>query len=130
MVPATVTALEALPLTTNGKLDRARLPVPGSQPAGPAADVPAVEAVEAVEAAGDLCAVVRRVWAGLTGLPAQPDDNLFDVGGNSIVIGRLVKELDSIGLPRLQLRQIYQAQTPRQIAALLEAAQQAAITPA
>ena len=128
MVPATVTALERLPLTANGKLDRARL-APPSAVAGPRPEE------RPAAAAGDLCTVVRQVWTSLTDLPAGPDDNLFDVGGNSILIGRLVKQLDNQGLPRLPLRQIYLAPTPRQIAALLDsalldAAQHAAITPA
>ena len=119
MVPATVTALDALPLTGNGKLDRSRLPAPGGD-ARPAADGPAERGSGGT---------VLRVWTGLTGLPAGLDDNLFDVGGNSILIGRMVKELESSGLPRLPLRQVYLAPTPRRIAALLDEAQ-AAITPA
>jgi hypothetical protein len=113
MVPATVTALEMLPLTINGKLDRARLPLPNSTSRGEIDDHPAASNGD------DLCAAVLRVWTSLTGLPAGLDDNLFDVGGNSILIGRMVKQLDSLGLPRLSLRQVYLAPTPRQVAALL-----------
>ncbi|MCQ1582704.1 amino acid adenylation domain-containing protein, partial [Streptomyces parvus] len=100
MVPATVTVLSALPLTANGKLDPARLPVPGTPrdpgtaPASPHAASPA--------------AALAAVWCDVLGVEAiGPDDDFWDLGGNSLYairIGTLARER---GLPGIPLRQLY-----------------------
>lgn len=101
MVPATVTVLPALPLTANGKLDRARLPAPGARrPAKPAP--PAAEASEAP------AAVLAGIWRDVLGVEGiGPDDDFWDLGGNSLYairIGTLARER---GLPGIPLRQLY-----------------------
>ncbi len=74
MVPEALVGLEALPVTANGKLDRARLPPPAS--AVPAATAPPKTALER-----RLAAAWRRVLGvGRVGV----HDNFFDLGGNSI----------------------------------------------
>ncbi|NUV66459.1 amino acid adenylation domain-containing protein [Streptomyces sp. CAI-121] len=100
MVPATVTVLPALPLTANGKLDPARLPAPGTRrdpvtaPASPHAASPA--------------AALAAVWCDVLGVEAiGPDDDFWDLGGNSLYairIGTLARER---GLPGIPLRQLY-----------------------
>ncbi|XCM30064.1 amino acid adenylation domain-containing protein [Streptomyces parvus] len=100
MVPATVTVLSALPLTANGKLDPARLPAPGTRrdpvtaPASPHAASPA--------------AALAAVWCDVLGVEAiGPDDDFWDLGGNSLYairIGTLARER---GLPGIPLRQLY-----------------------
>ncbi|WP_282685025.1 MULTISPECIES: amino acid adenylation domain-containing protein [unclassified Streptomyces] len=100
MVPATVTVLSVLPLTANGKLDPARLPAPGTRrdpvtaPASPHAASPA--------------AALAAVWCDVLGVEAiGPDDDFWDLGGNSLYairIGTLARER---GLPGIPLRQLY-----------------------
>ncbi|MGW8982652.1 amino acid adenylation domain-containing protein [Streptomyces parvus] len=100
MVPATVTVLPALPLTANGKLDPARLPAPGTRrdpvtaPASPHEASPA--------------AALAAVWCDVLGVEAiGPDDDFWDLGGNSLYairIGTLARER---GLPGIPLRQLY-----------------------
>ncbi|MFY0509370.1 amino acid adenylation domain-containing protein [Streptomyces anulatus] len=107
MVPATVTVLPALPLTANGKLDPARLPAPGARrpPAPPAPAAPAAEAGEAAEAPA---AVLAGIWRDVFGVEEiGPDDDFWDLGGNSLYairIGTLARER---GLPGVALRQLY-----------------------
>ncbi|MER6020581.1 amino acid adenylation domain-containing protein [Streptomyces anulatus] len=113
MVPATVTVLPALPLTANGKLDPARLPAPETRrtpapavPAAPAASAaPAAPAAEAPEAPA---AVLAGVWRDVFGVEEiGPDDDFWDLGGNSLYairIGTLARER---GLPGVALRQLY-----------------------
>ncbi|WP_258044158.1 amino acid adenylation domain-containing protein [Streptomyces sp. SM11] len=101
MVPATVTVLPALPLTANGKLDPDRLPAPGAgRPARPAP--PAPEAPDAP------AAVLAGIWRDVLGVEAVgPDDDFWDLGGNSLYairIGTLARER---GLPGVPLRQLY-----------------------
>ncbi|MFJ6805072.1 amino acid adenylation domain-containing protein [Streptomyces anulatus] len=104
MVPSTVTVLSALPLTANGKLDPARLPAPGARrPPAPAA--PRAPAAEAPEAPA---AVLASVWRDVFGVEEiGPDDDFWDLGGNSLYairIGTLARER---GLPGVPLRQLY-----------------------
>ncbi|MEU9210837.1 amino acid adenylation domain-containing protein [Streptomyces sp. NPDC048415] len=102
MVPATITALDALPLTVNGKLDRARLPRPGPDPAS---GVPA--------ASEDL---LIEIWEQLTGLRIRGNDNIFDVGGNSVIISRFVAELHARGLAQSAVSDVYRLATLRGLA--------------
>ncbi|OCC08039.1 amino acid adenylation domain-containing protein [Streptomyces sp. PTY087I2] len=94
MVPATVTALPSLPLTANGKLDAARLPAPEARRDPVPVPAPA--------------AALAAIWCDVLGVEAVgPDDDFWDLGGNSLYairIGTLARER---GLPAVPLRQLY-----------------------
>ncbi|MFD5199363.1 amino acid adenylation domain-containing protein [Streptomyces sp. NPDC058375] len=117
MAPATVTVLPALPLTANGKLDPARLPVPGAQrsqaaaPAAAQAEAPAPAQAAAPHGASRETApdaVLASIWRDVLGVETVgPDDDFWDLGGNSLYairIGTLARER---GLPEVPLRQLY-----------------------
>jgi amino acid adenylation domain-containing protein len=108
MVPTSVTALDSLPLTTNGKLDVAKLPSPAIavRPAGP-------------PAAGDLAAKLREVWGSVLGVPVGLDDDFFELGGNSLFAVRIGARLREGGLPSLQLRELYRHPTIRSVISAL-----------
>jgi len=77
MVPGAWVSLAELPLTSNGKVDRRALPVPGVE-ARPAAakHVPPRTPAEAAVAAA---------WAEVLGAPqVGAEDNFFDLGGHSL----------------------------------------------
>ncbi|MGW3071897.1 amino acid adenylation domain-containing protein [Kitasatospora sp. NPDC001132] len=82
MVPATVTALEAFPLTAGGKVDRAALPEPQAAPQGkPAGRPPRTPAEQ----------LIAAVWADVLGVPeVGADDNFFHLGGDSLTAVRVV----------------------------------------
>jgi len=106
MVPAAWVALEAMPLSPNGKLDRKALPAP-ERHAG-AGREPRNEA----EAA--LCAIV----AGLLGLDrAGVADNFFALGGDSILSIQLVSRARKAGLA-LTPAEVFQRQTIEAMAAI------------
>ncbi|MES9525484.1 amino acid adenylation domain-containing protein [Streptomyces capoamus] len=85
MVPAAAVVLDALPLTSNGKVDRAALPAPDFR--GAAAHRPPTTATEVL-----LCELMREV---LGASEVGVDDSFFDLGGDSInavqLAGRAVR---------------------------------------
>lgn len=86
MVPATVTVLATLPLSTNGKLDRSALPAdePTAAHSGRQA-APTTPREEAVVA----------VYAEVLGLPwVDVTASFFDLGGDSFAAVRAVRRLD------------------------------------
>ncbi|MEV4604239.1 amino acid adenylation domain-containing protein [Amycolatopsis sp. NPDC049253] len=105
MVPTTVSTLESLPLTTNGKLDTAKLPPPATpaKPVGPPAD------------GDDLASRLREVWGSVLGVPVGLDDDFFELGGNSLFAVRIGARMREGGLPPLHLRELYRHPTIRSV---------------
>ncbi|MFK4151404.1 amino acid adenylation domain-containing protein [Streptomyces fungicidicus] len=121
MVPSTVTALDRMPLTTNGKLDTRRLPAPAQPaPAAPAA-APASGAPSGAPSgtpSGDAFEqALLEVWAEVLGVPVGPDDNFFDLGGNSLLAMRVGAALRRRGGATVAMRDLYLRPTIRQLAA-------------
>ncbi|MGL4961012.1 MAG: amino acid adenylation domain-containing protein, partial [Inquilinus sp.] len=87
MVPAAVVVVAALPLTTNGKLDRRALPAPNFTPAANRGPRTPQETV--------LCDLFAEVLgAERVGI----DDNFFEIGGDSILSIQLVSRARRAGL--------------------------------
>ncbi|WP_018657608.1 non-ribosomal peptide synthetase [Actinomadura flavalba] len=107
MVPTTFTALDAFPLTPNGKLDRRALPVPALGDAGGRAPESATER--------ELAELFRDVLH----LDRDPsvDDDFFRLGGHSLLATRLIARLGS----GLSLRDLFDAPTIAGLAPLVEA---------
>jgi amino acid adenylation domain-containing protein len=113
MVPAAFVAIDRIPLTANGKLDRRALPAPGSAAAG-AEDAYVAPRTPVEEVlAGIWCEVLHldRVGAG---------DDFFAVGGHSLratQVAARVREVFAIELP---LRAIFEAPVLAELAARVE----------
>ncbi|WEV24180.1 amino acid adenylation domain-containing protein [Streptomyces sp. 71268] len=116
LVPVAVVCLERLPLTANGKLDRAALPAPRLAPAAPA--VPAVPLGQREEL---LC----RLFADALGVESvAPDQDFFAAGGHSLSAMRLVGTVRAALGVSLAVRDLFTARTPAATAALLRPATQ------
>ncbi|MEV0401886.1 amino acid adenylation domain-containing protein [Actinoallomurus sp. NPDC050550] len=117
MVPAAVVPLPELPLTANGKLDRAALPAPEYRVSGRAPRTPEEE-------------VLCRLFAEVLGLdgPAGADDGFFDLGGDSIVAIQLVARARREGLA-LTAREVFRHRTPGALAAVARPASEEGAEP-
>ncbi|MFE2756047.1 non-ribosomal peptide synthetase [Actinosynnema sp. NPDC059335] len=111
MVPATVTALDALPLTANGKLDASRLPEPDPR-AEPAAAPPPPGEGSTDEG---LAEAMREAWSAAFGMPVGLDDDFYHLGGNSLLAVRISAALKSRGLPSPSLRELFRTPTIREL---------------
>ncbi|MFJ3303919.1 amino acid adenylation domain-containing protein [Streptomyces sp. NPDC086549] len=106
MLPATVTAVPEIPLTVNGKVDTARLPKPDQTPVplpGPAED----EVGAPAEKPKDLAEVVLNAWRATLGPQVTPEDDFFELGGNSLMAIRLSAALRREGMQSVPLRDLY-----------------------
>lgn len=113
--------VEALPLTANGKLDRAALRALFAAPAAGDAAI-----VAEASGAGDPLATVLGLWRELfaalgTAASLGPDDDFFALGGDSIMAIQLAGKARAAGW-LLSPAQIFTAPTPRALAALMKPA--------
>ncbi len=112
MVPAVVMVLERLPLTANGKLDRAGLPAPEfvGVVAGRLARSPREEI---------LCGLFAEVL-GASGVTI--DDGFFELGGHSLLAARLVSRVRVVLGVELSIRDVFQAPTVAALGERIDAA--------
>ncbi|WP_308310783.1 non-ribosomal peptide synthetase [Streptomyces sp. GbtcB6] len=113
MIPATVTVLDTLPLTVNGKVDRRALPDPSPHATAPTGSA-AGHVAPRDDTERDFAAVWSRVL-GVTGIGAY--DDFFHLGGDSIRAVQLSGELHEAGWT-VTLRDIFNAPTIAALAPL------------
>ena len=120
MIPSTFTFLERLPLTANGKLDRAALPQPAKR-------VPGAEGSSAVSSSRD-----RRkptadeqtlidVWGALLGVEnIGPDDDFYALGGHSLNAAQAMSKARAAFGVDLPVRMIFEHPTISALAAAIQ----------
>ncbi|WP_162501576.1 alpha/beta fold hydrolase, partial [Methylobacterium crusticola] len=109
MIPEAFAFLDALPLSANQKLDRARLPAP--EPDGPE---PAALPRDAVEWR------LAEIWRDLLGTEAVGiADDFFDLGGHSLLALRLLVRIEQALGRKVPLAALFEGPTIRHLAAVI-----------
>ena len=109
MVPSAIVVLDALPLNSNGKVDRNALPSPEFGSARP---------FEAAQ--GDAEHALAAVWSEVLGIErVGRHDNFFELGGDSILSLQIVSRARRAGW-KLNPRQLFERQTIATLAVVAE----------
>nr|WP_082947556.1 non-ribosomal peptide synthetase [Mycobacterium sp. E2479] len=106
MVPAAVIVIDALPLTSNGKLDTRALPAPAYQdsdhyraPSSPVEDI------------------LAGIYAQVLGLErVGADESFFDLGGDSLTAMRVIAAVNTALDSELAVRALFEAPTVARLA--------------
>jgi acyl-CoA synthetase (AMP-forming)/AMP-acid ligase II len=113
MIPSMVVTLDSVPLTPNGKIDRAALPDPYQNLARFVAEPP--------ETSAEL--QVAEIWQSVLKLnKVQASDNFYELGGHSLLSLKVAQEVERRTGYRMDPRLLF-FQTLRQIASLIDADQ-------
>jgi acyl carrier protein len=111
MVPFTIVLLEAMPLTANGKVDRAALPEPVQGRADGQVLPPRTPEEK----------TLARIWSEVLGVPTVGlSDHFFELGGHSLLATQVIARLrHEIGVD-VPLRTLFTAPTLETLAAEVE----------
>ncbi len=110
MVPDLFVAMDALPMTPSGKLDRRALPA--LSPTAPLAALPSPAAPQDA-----LEQQLQLIWERVLAIqPIERSDNFFDLGGHSLLAVRLFAEIEKRLGHKLALATLFRAPTIAQLA--------------
>jgi acyl carrier protein len=113
MIPTHFVRLERMPLTTNGKIDRAALPEPTAENIQPTHDFVSLSTETEKRLAALWCDLLKAESIGRT-------DNFFELGGHSLLAMRAVSRLrESFGVD-VQLRNLFERRTVADLAELID----------
>jgi acyl carrier protein len=110
MLPARIVFLDALPLTRNGKVDRAALPAP-DESTGRAFEAPATPTQ----------AALADLWSEILGLERVGlHENVFDLGAHSLAAMRAVVRIRAAFGVDVQLRHLFERPTVAGLAEIVD----------
>ncbi|MCB0164082.1 MAG: amino acid adenylation domain-containing protein [Anaerolineae bacterium] len=113
MVPAAFVMLKSLPVTSNGKIDRRRLPLPSP--------IEPIKAPNFVAPKSPIEGMLAEVWREVLGIPQVGIyDNFFQLGGHSLLAIQVISRLGSQYDLRLPLRLLFEHPTVAELALTIE----------
>ncbi|MBE6034251.1 MAG: amino acid adenylation domain-containing protein [Clostridiales bacterium] len=108
MIPQYYVQMEAFPITANGKLDRKALPSP------------CIQKVECKREEGELTLMQRKllsIWKKVFGIESiHIDDDFYSLGGDSIILMRLLDEVSGGDLKAITIEDILMYDTVEKLA--------------
>ncbi|WP_158621682.1 non-ribosomal peptide synthetase [Corallococcus aberystwythensis] len=114
MVPSAVVVLPALPLTTNGKVDRKALPAP---------DLAGSDPREYVAPRTPTEQRLAGLWQELLGVTrVGANDHFFDLGGHSLLATQALSRIRQTFTVELPLRRLFESPTLDAVARLIDEA--------
>ncbi|MDQ2857583.1 MAG: amino acid adenylation domain-containing protein [Candidatus Eremiobacteraeota bacterium] len=114
MIPDAVVVLDALPLNTNGKIDRSRLPAPDRGAARDADGKPYVAPRSPLESR------LVAIWEEILDIrPVGVTDDFFELGASSITAARVFDRIERELGAKLPLSPLFAAPTIERLAALI-----------
>ncbi|MBF6543381.1 amino acid adenylation domain-containing protein [Nocardia brasiliensis] len=111
MMPATITEVAEIPLTINGKPDIAGLPEPRIRSAG--------TLVPHEPASGGIADDILTIWRKQLNTEVSLQDNFFTLGGNSLLVVRVLTEMRERNLPKVSPKQFYRHSTAAEFVELV-----------
>ncbi|MEU2221649.1 non-ribosomal peptide synthetase [Streptomyces sp. NPDC018347] len=95
LLPSEVVVLDALPLTTNGKVDETMLPRPQELPPTPAVVSATATDPTALTTVAGLADHIAGLWSAELGRAVGVDDNVFDLGAHSLMLAGVRRRLSA-----------------------------------
>ncbi|HEX2094410.1 MAG TPA: amino acid adenylation domain-containing protein, partial [Longimicrobiaceae bacterium] len=121
MVPAAYVALEGLPLTPSGKLDRDALPAPGG-------DAYARRSYEAPASATE--GALAEIWSGVLDVERVGRwDHFFELGGHSLLAVRVISRVRQVLEVEVALSELFERPVLADFVLRLEAASRTELPP-
>jgi iturin family lipopeptide synthetase A len=112
MIPSAFVRLDTMPLTTNGKVDRAALPAPDRQRPEQSAEFAAPR--------NNLEQALAEIHRNLLNLDrVGVHDNFFDLGGNSLLAVEAYRRMESLANGKCQVLDLFKYPTIRSLAEFL-----------
>ncbi|WP_420831014.1 amino acid adenylation domain-containing protein [Nodularia sphaerocarpa] len=109
MIPSQFISLDALPLTPNGKVDRRALPKPQFN-----------TSLEVIVPRTPTEELLLNIWQNILNLNSVGiTDNFFTLGGHSLLVIRLVSQIQQVFGVDISLRQIFEKPTIVELATLI-----------
>jgi amino acid adenylation domain-containing protein len=120
MVPAAFVALDALPLTTNGKLDRKALPAP---------ETTALTARDYEAPQGETEEMLAAIWRELLRVErVGRHDQFFELGGHSLLAVQLISRIRATLGVDIALRDLFAQPDLQALAGIIQRAQASTMT--
>ena len=114
MVPSAFVILDEFPLTQNGKINRRALPEPSEEQFRS-------HTTEFVAPESETEQKLANIWSKTLDVSQiGVDDNLFELGGNSLLIARMIAQIKEVTGEKLPLATFFEYPTIRQLAQVID----------
>lgn len=110
MIPHKIMQLDKIPTNRNGKLDTGKLPV-----------IKGEIKKDIIKPRNDIEDMLCKAYCDVIGIEeVSVDDDFFRIGGHSILVAKLVGEIEERSSKRLSLKDVFEYRTPEKLAVVIE----------